>query len=85
MGLERFSHLEDKIHRVVEAFKAVRQQNVSLREENQNLRAELESYQTSESNYHDHMSQLQEERKELRERVEKALGLLASLEVGEAD
>jgi FtsZ-binding cell division protein ZapB len=81
MGLERFSHLEDKIHRVVEAFKAIRQEKDSLREENESLRSELDSYHKSESRYQDNMSQLQKEREELRERVEKALSLLATLEV----
>jgi FtsZ-binding cell division protein ZapB len=83
MGLERFSHLEDKIHRVVEGFKTMRQENASLREENQALRAELESFRRSESDFNENLVQLQKEREELRDRVEKALSLLETLEVGE--
>jgi len=83
MGLERFSHLEDKIHRVVEGFKAMRKENESLREENQSLHAQHESYRKSETDYGNNLVQLQKEREELRERVEKALSLLATLEVGE--
>jgi FtsZ-binding cell division protein ZapB len=81
MGLERFGHLEDKIYRVVEAFKAMRQENLTLREENQKLNDALEAYQKHESTFHDNLAQLQKEREELRERVEKALSLLSTLEV----
>ena len=37
-GLERFAHLEDKIYRVVESFKAIRKENETLREENRQLK-----------------------------------------------
>lgn len=83
MGLERFSHLEDKIHRVVEGFKTLQHETASLREENQTLRAELESHQKSQSDYSENLIQLKKEREELRDRVEKALSLLATLDVGE--
>jgi FtsZ-binding cell division protein ZapB len=80
-GLERFGHLEDKLYRVVEAFKAIRKENDSLRAENQKLKNELDSQREKESDFHQNLSQLQAEREDLRERVEKALSLLASLEV----
>ena len=80
-GLERFNHLEDKIFRVVEAFKAIRKENDTLRSEAQALRGEVESLRRSQTEYTESMAQLQQEREQLRERVEKALGLLASLEV----
>jgi len=80
-GLERFSHLEDKIFRVVEAFKAIRKENDSLQAENQKLKGELEALRRNESGFHESLAQLQKEREVLRERVEKALGLLATLEV----
>ncbi|MBM3790403.1 MAG: cell division protein ZapB [Acidobacteria bacterium] len=79
-GLERFGHLEDRIYRFVEAFKAVRKENQTLREDNQRLKAELESQCAQESSRQQHMAQLQSEREELRDRVEKALSLLAALE-----
>lgn len=79
-GLERFAHLEDKIYRVVEAFKAIRKENESLRTENQKLKTELEGVRKSESTRHDSLTHLQREREELRERVEKALNLLAAVE-----
>jgi FtsZ-binding cell division protein ZapB len=80
-GLERFNHLEDKIFRVVEAFKAIRRENESLRAEGQALKTEIESLRQAQAESAENVAQLQQEREHLRERVEKALGLLASLEV----
>jgi FtsZ-binding cell division protein ZapB len=80
-GLERFGHLEEKIHTVVEAFKAIRKENDSLRTENLRLRGEMEQMREKESRYDDSLGHLQKEREELRERVEKALSLLATLEM----
>ncbi len=80
-GLERFAHLEDKIFRVVEALKAVRKENESLRAENQQLKEEVQSLHEGDSSTKENLAQLQKEREELRERVEKALDMLATLEV----
>lgn len=80
-GLERFGHLEDKLYRVVEAFKAIRKENETLRAENQKVKTEMQAIQEKENAFNDSLAHLQKEREELRERVEKALDLLASLEV----
>ncbi len=80
-GLERFSHLEDKIFRVVEAFKTIRKENESLQSENQKLKTDIEALRHNEAGFNQNIAQLQKEREALRERVEKALGLLATLEV----
>ena len=80
-GLERFSHLEDKIFRVVEAFKTVRNENETLRDENRKLKEEVQALQEGDQSAREGLAQLQKEREELRERVEKALGMLATLEV----
>jgi hypothetical protein len=80
-GLERFGHLEDKIFRIVEEFKIVRKDNEALRAENQRLKEEIGSLHEKESAARDNLTQFQKEREELRERVEKALNLLATLEV----
>ncbi len=80
MGLERFGHLEDKLYRFVETFKAVRKEIASLREENQRLKEEVEGFRASDSARQESVTQLQQERQELRERVEKALEMLAALE-----
>jgi septation ring formation regulator EzrA len=79
-GLERFSHLEDKIFRLVEEFKAVRKDNEVLRAENLQLKEQIGAFRKNESVARDNLAQFQKEREELRERVEKALTLLASLE-----
>jgi cell division septum initiation protein DivIVA len=79
-GLERFGHLEDKIFRMVEEFKTVRRDNEALRAENQQLKEEIGNLHEKESAARDSLAQFQKEREELRERVEKALNLLATLE-----
>jgi len=80
-GLERFSHLEDKIFRVVEAFRAIRKENETLQAENQKIKGEIEVLRRNEAGVNQSLVQLQKEREALRERVEKALSLLATLEV----
>lgn len=80
MGLERFGNLEDKIFRLVEQFKAAQKENEALRAENQKLKEEIGSIHEHESTAQENLIQFQKEREELRERVEKALSLLASLE-----
>ena len=79
-GLERFSHLEDKIFRMVEEFKAVRKDNETLRAENMRLKEQLGALQNNESKVQDNLARYQKEREELRERVEKALTLLSTLD-----
>ena len=79
-GLERFSHLEDKIFRIVEEFKAVRKDNETLRAENEQLKEQIKAFNDNESSARDDLAQFQKEREELRERVERALSLLATLE-----
>jgi septation ring formation regulator EzrA len=79
-GLERFSHLEDKIFRTVEEFKAVSKDNETLKAENAQLKEQMEELRTSESEARDNLVQFQKEREELRDRVEKTLTLLATLE-----
>ena len=79
-GLERFSHLEDKIFRLVEEFKAVRKENETLRLENQKMKEEIGELQGNENKAHVDRDQYLKEREELKARVEKALALIASLE-----
>lgn len=79
-GIERFSQLEDKIFRMVEEFKTVRKDNETLRAENAQLKEHLGKLQNNESAVQDNLAKYQKEREELRERVEKALNLLSTLE-----
>ena len=80
-GLERFAHLEDKIHRIVEALKSLRSENDTLQAENQKLKTEIENLHKKEATHNQGLVQLQKEREALRERVEKALSLLATVEM----
>ena len=80
-GLDRFNHLEDKILKVVDAFKAMRKEKESVQAENQKLKSDIESLRQNEAGFQQNLAQLQKEREALRERVEKALSLLATLEV----
>ena len=84
IGLERFSHLEDKLFRMVEEFKVIRKDNESLRNENSKLKEQLQVSRESEAATQESLAHFQKEREDLRERVEKALSLLATLEAQEA-
>ena len=79
-GLERFGHLEDKIFRLVEEYKAVRKDNETLRTENTRLKDQLGALQNNESMVQDNLTKYQKEREELRERVERALDLISTLD-----
>jgi FtsZ-binding cell division protein ZapB len=81
-GLERFSQLEDKLLRVVEAFKTVRRENETLQANNLKLKSEVSTLRENEAAHNRDLAQLQTEREHLRERVEKALSLLGTLDVG---
>jgi len=79
-GLERFGHLEDKLFRMVEEFKAIRKDNETLRSENARLKEQLGEIQNNESKVQEDLVRYEREREELRERVEKALNLLSTLD-----
>ena len=83
IGLERFSHLEDKLFRMVEEFKVIRKDNESLRNENSKLKEQLQASQENEAATQENLAHFQKEREDLRGRVEKALSLLATLEAQE--
>jgi chromosome segregation ATPase len=82
-GLERFGHLEDKIFRLVEAFKSMRKENETLQAENTELKSQIEDLRGNESAVQNDLAQFHKEREELRERVEKALSLLATMDARE--
>ncbi len=79
-GLERFGHLEDKIFRMVEEFKAIRKDNETLRAENARLKEQLGEIQNNESKVQADLARYEKEREELRDRVEKALNLLSTID-----
>jgi uncharacterized coiled-coil DUF342 family protein len=79
-GLERFGHLEDKIYRFVEEYRVLQRENETLRTESAKFKEEIKSLHEKETASQENLMQLNKEREELRERVEKALSLLTSLE-----
>jgi regulator of replication initiation timing len=79
-GLERFGQLEDKIFRMVEEVKTVRKDNETLRIENSQLKEKITALHHNESAAQENLAQFHKEREALREKVEKALSLIATLE-----
>ena len=113
-GIERFSHLEDKIFQAVEEIKAIRKETQDLRAENSrlneqikenealrgeidrltqiageyekmrcendSLRQQVETMRQSETETLEMLAQFEKEREEMRDRVEKTLALLSSLD-----
>ena len=117
-GLERFSHLENKIFQAVEEIKAIRKETQDLRAENSRfneqsneqikendelrdeigrltqiaaeyekmrgendgLRQQVETMRQSETETLEMLAQFEKEREEMRDRVEKTLTLLSSLD-----
>jgi FtsZ-binding cell division protein ZapB len=81
-GLEKFSHLEDKIYRTIELTK-------TLRQEKEELERQLASYRNGGGNDEHVAAQLQRlqaERDLIRAKVEKALDAIATIdpEIAEA-
>jgi septation ring formation regulator EzrA len=65
---------------MVEEFKAVQKDNEVLKSENAKLKEQIGALQENESSAKGNLEQFQQEREELRDRVEKALTLLATLD-----
>lgn len=81
-GLEKFSHLEDKIYRTIELTK-------TLRQEKEDLERQLANYRNGGGNDEQlvaQVQQLQAERDLIRAKVEKALDAIATIdpEIAEA-
>lgn len=79
-SLERFSHLEDKLFRMIEEFKITRKEKETLLAENAQLKSQITELRDHESAVQNELAQFQKEREALRERVEKALSLIATME-----
>ena len=80
-GLEKFSHLEDKIYRTIELTK-------TLRQEKEELERQLATYRSggTDEQLLTQVQRLQAERDLIRAKVEKALAAIATLdpEIAEA-
>jgi chromosome segregation ATPase len=85
-GLEKFSHLEDKIYRTIELFKRERQEREALEREVLSLRRELSQLMDEKERLEGQLERLLNERDTIKLKVEAMLDAIAmlDLEVGES-
>lgn len=85
-GLEKFSHLEDKIYRTIELTKALRQEKEALEQELVGIRRDIGSLMNEKERLESQVERLLAERDTIRMRVEAMLDAIAVLdpEVAEA-
>lgn len=81
LGLEKFTNLEDKLHRVVELCKRLRQEKDALQGDLDALAREVEALSAEKAQLRDQISRLFEDRKLMREKVEGMLDAIATLEL----
>ena len=79
-GLEKFSHLEDKIYRTIELTKTLRQEKESLEREVTTLRRELGNLLDEKDRLETHVERLLSERDTIRLKVEAMLDAIAVLD-----
>jgi chromosome segregation ATPase len=85
-GLEKFSHLEDKIYRTIELTKSLRQEKEALEQEMATIRRDIGSLLNEKERLESQVERLLAERDTIRMRVEAMLDAIAVLdpEVAEA-
>ncbi len=79
-GLEKFSHLEDKIYRTIELTKTLRQEKEGLEREITSLRRELGGLLGEKERLENHVERLLSERDLVRAKVEAMLDAIATLD-----
>ncbi len=79
-GLEKFSHLEDKIYRTIELTKALRQEKEGLEREITQSRRELSSLLAEKERLETQVERLLADRDTVRAKVEAMLDAIAALE-----
>ena len=80
-GLEKFSHLEDKIYRTIEQFKRERQERETLEREVVNLRREMTRATDDRQRLEEQVERLLTERDAIKQKVEGMLDAISVLEV----
>lgn len=83
-GLEKFSHLEDKIYRTVELCKTLKAENESLEEQLGELRRDFRANQVEKERLETQVERLLADRDAMKLKVEAMLDAIAMLE-GEAE
>lgn len=80
-GLEKFSHLEDKIYRTVELYKALKQEMENRERELAVARRDIETLAAEKEQLLDKVARLQADRDKMRLKVEAMLDAVAVLEM----
>ncbi|MFP5264957.1 MAG: hypothetical protein ACLGJB_23960 [Blastocatellia bacterium] len=84
-GLEKFSHLEDKIYRTIEQFKRERQERESLEREVLSLRREMSQLGDEKERLALQVERLLNERDTIKLKVEAMLDAIAVLDLETAE
>jgi FtsZ-binding cell division protein ZapB len=79
-GLEKFSHLEDKIYRTIELTKTLRQENESLQKDLALMRQDMGSVLNEKERLESQVEKLLAEREMVRLKVEAMLDAVAALD-----
>src|SRR5438477_2149369 len=79
-GLEKFSHLEDKIYRTIELTKTLRQENDSLQKDLALMRRDMGSVLNEKERLESQVEKLLAERELVRLKVEAMLDAVAALD-----
>ncbi len=79
-GLEKFSHLEDKIYRTIELTKTLRQEKDGLEREIASIRREIGSLLTEKERLEGQVERLLSERDTVRMKVEAMLDAIAAID-----
>ena len=80
-GLEKFSHLEDKIYRTVELCKTLKQENETLTDQVNELRRETRAGYSERERLETQVERLLADRDAMRLKVEAMLDAIAVLEM----
>ena len=80
-GMEKFSHLEDKIYRIIEECRGLKQSNESLEGELSGLRREMSTVQEENQRLETQIERLQNEREVMRLKVEAMLDAIAVIDL----
>lgn len=79
-GLEKFSHLEDKIYRTIELTKTLRQENETLQQELSLMRRDMGSVLNEKERLESQVEKLLAERETIRMKVEAMLDAVAAVD-----
>jgi phage shock protein A len=81
IGIEKFSHLEDKIHRTVELCKALRQEKENLEQELEKARKEIADLRNENIDLERRLDRWLGDRESMQLKVEAMLDAIAMLEM----